>query len=170
MDFLKSSAVVPIGLSLKHGHKYIVTVRGLNSAGYSTMSFSNGVQVDATAPVGVAPRDGKTLQDVDLQKDGSFISANWNEFQDPESGVTKYEWCAGTKPGVCDVVSKMDAGSRTVVGQQIIPPVASGIKIFVTLMISNGAGGTTTVYSDGVLVDETAPEVAKVWISISKIR
>ena len=120
--------------------------------------------MDATTPVGAAPRDGRTLQDVDIQKDGSFIAANWDEFQDPESGVTKYEWCAGTRTGVCDIISKIDIGVLTVVGQQIIPPVASGIKIFVTLSAYNGAGGATTVYSDGVLVDETPPEVNKVTI------
>ena len=140
-----------------------MTVRGRNSAGYTTTSSSDGTQVDATSPVGAPPRDGQILQDIDLQRDGSFISANWDEFRDPESGVTKYEWCAGTRVDVCDVISRSDVGDRISVGQQITPPVASGMKVFITLSVFNGAGAVTTVYSDGVLVDDTPPEITKVW-------
>ena len=150
------------GLSLNHTRKYFVTVRATNEAGYSTMATSNGVRVDSTPPVGGEVRDGQTLADIDFQDGDTYIYANWDEFEDEESDVTRYAWCAGTRKGTCDIIPETDVGDRISVGQQIRPSLTTGMAVFVTVSAYNGAGAITRVFSDGVKVDSTPPVVSKV--------
>ena len=152
------------GLSLNHTGRYFVTVRATNEAGYSTMATTNGVRVDSTPPVGGEVRDGQTLADIDYQASGAHIYANWDEFQDIESEVTRYAWCAGTGKGICDIIPETDIGDRTSVGQQVRPSLTTGMAVFVTVSAYNGAGAVTRVSSDGVKVDSTAPVISKVII------
>ena len=77
------------GLTLNHTGRYFVTVRATNEAGYSIVAASNGVRVDSTPPVGGKVRDGQTLVDIDFQAAGTFIYANWDEFQDVESEIIR---------------------------------------------------------------------------------
>ena len=150
------------GLYLNHTGQYFVTVQAQNSAGYYTRSTSNGFQIDSTPPVGKMIRDGQTLDDIDLQSHDTFISANWDEFEDPESGIIKYEWCAGTRRGACDVIPQTDVGDSITVRQQVSPPLTTGMIFFVTLTVYNGAGGMTKAFTNGVKVDNTAPVISKV--------
>lgn len=150
------------GLSLNHTGRYFVTVKATNEAGYSTMATSNGVQVDSTPPVGGEVRDGKTLVDVDFQAGDTYIFANWDEFEDVESVVTRYAWCAGTQQGNCDIIPETDVGDRTSIGQQIRPSLTTGLAVFVTVSAYNGAGAVTRISSDGVKVDTTPPVISKV--------
>lgn len=150
------------GLSLNHTRRYFVTVRATNEAGYSTMATSNGVLVDSTPPVGGEVRDGRTLADIDFQAGDTYIYANWDEFQDVESDVTRYIWCAGTRKGTCDIIPEINVGDRTSVGRQIRPPLTAGMAVFVTVSAYNGARAITRVSSDGFKVDSTPPVVSKV--------
>lgn len=150
------------GLSLNHTRRYFVTVRATNEAGYNTMATSNGVMVDSTPPRGGEVRDGRTLMDIDFQAGDTYIYANWDEFQDVESDITKYAWCAGTRKATCDIVPETDVGYRTSVGRQIRPSLATGIAVFVTVSAYNGAGAITRLSSDGFKVDSTPPVVYKV--------
>ena len=150
------------GLSLNHTRRYFVTVRATNEAGYSTTATSNGVLVDSTPPQGGEVRDGRTLADIDYQAGDTYIYANWDEFQDVESDVTRYAWCAGTRKGTCDVIPETNVGDRTSVGQQIRPSLTTGMAVFVTVSAYNGAGAITRVSSDGFKVDSTPPAVSKV--------
>ena len=151
-----------IGLSLNHTRTYFVTVKATNEAGYSAMASSNGVRVDNTPPVGGSIRDGRTLTDIDYQADDIYLYANWDEFQDEQSDITRYAWCAGTRKGTCDIIPETDVGERTSVGQQIRPPLATGMAVFVTVSAYNGAGSVTRLSSNGVKVDSTAPVISKV--------
>ncbi|KAL9987460.1 hypothetical protein ACROYT_G001773 [Oculina patagonica] len=149
-------------LSLNHNGRYFVTVRGTSESGYSTTATSNGVRVDSTPALGGKVRDGQTLIDIDYQAADTYIYANWDEFQDDESDITGYTWCAGTEKGICDIISENDVGDRTSASQQIMPPLPGGISIFVTVSTFNNAGVATTVSSDGFKVDDTAPILSKV--------
>ena len=150
------------GLSLNHTKRYFVTVRATNQAGYSTMAASNGVLVDSTPPVGGEVRDGQTLTDIDFQAGDTYMYANWDEFQDLESDVTRYAWCAGTTKGTCDIIPETDVGGRTSVSRQIRPSLTAGMAVFVTVSAYNGAGAITRVSSDGFKVDSTPPVISKV--------
>ncbi|XP_015767122.1 PREDICTED: uncharacterized protein LOC107345883, partial [Acropora digitifera] len=152
------------GLTLNHAGRYFVTVKATNKAGYSAMASSNGFLVDTTAPIpGTAlVRDGKTSTDIDFQADDTYIYANWDDFVDEESDISKYTWCVGSAKGTCDIITETDAGDRKSIGQQISPALATGIVVFVTVGVYNGAGAVTRESSDGVRVDSTAPILSQV--------
>lgn len=150
------------GLSLEDNGRYFVTVRATSESGYNTTATSNGVRVDSTPPLGGKVRDGQTFMDIDYQAADTFIFANWDEFQDEESDVSGYTWCAGTGKGICDIISETSVGDRTSASQQILPPLPGGIPIFVTVSTLNNAGQYTKVSSDGFKVDDTQPLLSKV--------
>ena len=158
---MKLIGTIP-GLSLKHNKRYFVTVRATSESGFKTTATSNGVRVDSTPPIKGVVRDGQTLADIDYQADDTYIYANWDKFQDDESDVTSYTWCAGTGKGICDIVPETDVGDYTSASQQILPPLSRGIEIFVTVNTFNGAGASTSSSSDGFKVDNTAPVLSKV--------
>ena len=150
------------GLSLKHNEKYFITVRATTESGYSQTATSNGVRVDSTPAVRGEVRDGQALADIDYQADDTYIYANWDNFQDEESDVTEYTWCAGTGKGICDIVPETNVGDRTSAKQQIEPALPEGIEIFVTVSTFNNAGASTTSSSDGFKVDKSVPILSKV--------
>ena len=153
------------GLTLKHDEKYFVTVKATNEAGYSAIASSNGIEVDITPPESrsVIDTDGRKLEDIDYQPDGTYIHASWDDFEDEESGIAMYRWCAGTAKGTCDIIPETDLGESTnLVEQQITPALATGMVVFVTVNAYNGAGAVTRVSSDGVKVDSTAPVISEV--------
>ena len=150
------------GLSLSHNRRYFVSVRATSESGYNTIATSNGVRVDSTPTVRGEVRDGPTLIDIDYQADDTYIFANWDEFQDEESDITGYTWCAGTGKGICDIIAETNVGDRTNAGQQIFPALPGGISIFVTVSTLNNAGASTSVSSDGFKVDNTPPILSKV--------
>lgn len=152
------------GLTLNHAGRYFVTVKATNKAGYSAMASSNGFLVDTTAPVpGTAlVRDGKTSTDIDFQADDTYIYANWDDFFDEESDISKYTWCVGSAKGTCDIITETDVGDRKSIGQQISPALATGMVVFVTVGVYNGAGAVTRESSDGVRIDSTAPILSQV--------
>ena len=145
------------GLQLNHTAQYFVTIQASNQVGLNEVASSNGVKFDGTPPRGKEARDGRTLVDIDLQPEDNFISANWDEFEDPESDIVKYTWCAGTKQGSCDVIPQTDVGDSTTAGQQVFPALTAGTVVFVTVTAHNGAGATTQLSTDGVKIDSTAP-------------
>lgn len=153
------------GLTLEHDEKYFVTVRATNEAGYSAIASSNGIQVDSTPPVSgsVIDTDGRELEDIDYQPDGTYIYASWDGFEDEESGIVRYRWCAGTAKGTCDIIPETDLGDVTnLVERQISPALATGMVVFVTVSAFNGAGGVTRESSNGVKVDSTGPVISEV--------
>ena len=150
------------GLRLNHTGKYFVTVKATDEAGYSATASSNGIQVDSTPPMEGTVRDGQTLADIDYQGDDTFLFANWDKFQDQESDISRYTWCAGTRRKTCDIIPETDVGDHKSVGQQILPPLATGMVVFVTVSAYNGAGAVTRISSDGVKIDGTAPVISEV--------
>ena len=150
------------GLTLNHTGRYFVTVKATNEAGYSAMASSNGLHVDSTTPIPGTVRDGKTSTDIDFQAGDTYIYANWDDFLDEESDVSKYTWCVGSAEGTCDIIAETDVGDRMNIGQQISPALPTGMVVFVTVSAYNGAGAVTRKSSDGVRVDSTAPIFSQV--------
>ena len=148
-------------VNLTHNETYYTTVRAVNGAGQTSFATSNGIFIDLTSPEGGRLRDGDDI-DIDVTVFDSYVSANWDEFDDPESGVLKYVICAGTVKGSCDILPLITVNSGLAVKLQVKPTISSGTVVYSTLRVYNQAGGMTEVYSDGVLVDSTPPDVGKV--------
>jgi hypothetical protein len=114
-----------------------------------------------TSPEGGSVSDGDD-PDIDVTVYDSFVSANWDKFHDPESGVLKYVICAETVKGSCDILPLTTVNSGLAVELKVNPPMSSGTVVYLTLRVYNKAGGMTEVYSDGVLIDSTPPDLGKV--------
>jgi len=150
---------------LAHKKTYYTTVRATNEAGYKATASSNGVKIDKTLPVGGTVRDGKTADDIDFQAHGSFFSANWDQFVDDETGIEKSIWCAGTTQGSCDVIPETTVSDGiNNVQMQVYPSIVSGVTVYVKVSAVNGAGGMTTLYSNGVKIDSSPPQLTEVSI------
>ena len=143
-------------LNLTHNATYYTTVRGTNGAGQTGFASSKGITVDITPPIGSILRDGEDL-DIDFTIQDTFMSINWDEFYDPESGISKYVVCAGTIVGACDLVSATRVKHDLAEKISIRPAISSGTVVYSTLWVYNGAGVATEVHSNGVLVDTTPP-------------
>ena len=155
-------------LSLTHNEKYYATVRATNGAGKICFASSNEIIVDLTPSIGSKLRDGQDL-DTNVTMHDTFVSANWDEFRDQESGVYEYVVCAGTIKGACDLVPRTTVSSSLGVKLTVWPAISSGTVVYSTLWAYNNAGGVSKVYSDGVLVDTTPPNAGNVSIMIKPV-
>ena len=151
-------------LHLHHNSTYYTTVRAANGAGQTSFASSSGIIIDLTSPISNILRDGEN-SDEDISHHNSFISVNWDEIHDPESGISKYVVCAGTVIGGCDLVSPTTVSDRVAAKLNVSPAISSGTVVYATLWAYNNAGTATEIYSDGVLFDSTPPETGKVNIN-----
>lgn len=100
----------------------------------------------------------KEGKDIDIQQSRTHIAAHWSAFEDLESDVIRVTWCAGSSPGVCDVVEQTQlTPTSTSVSKVLIEPIRNGQRYYITVIATNGAGVVTSLTSDGVTVDETPP-------------
>lgn len=100
----------------------------------------------------------KEGEDIDIQQSRTHIAAHWSAFEDLESYVIGVTWCAGSSPGVCDLVEETQLTSTsTSVRKVLIEPIKNGQRYYITVNATNGAGVVTSLTSDGVTVDETPP-------------
>lgn len=96
--------------------------------------------------------------DIDFQESRTSLTAHWNAFQDLESDVIKVTWCAGLSVGACDVVKETLMHPESIFVHKVLTrPMMSGQKYFMTVTATNGAGATTSITSDGVMIDDTPP-------------
>ena len=113
----------------------------------------------------VGPVNGGGIQDgsvgggdIDVQESRNHIAAYWNAFEDLESDVIKLTWCAGLSSGVCDLVNETQLKPEsTFVHKVLTQPIKNGQRYFVTVTATNTAGVTTSLTSDGVMVDDSPP-------------
>ena len=113
----------------------------------------------------IGPVSGGTIldgtkegEDIDVQESRTYIAAHWHGFEDLESDVIKVTWCAGLSSGACDVVEKTPLKPEsTFVRKVLTQPISNGQKYYITVSATNSAGVTTSLSSDGVIVDDTPP-------------
>lgn len=161
---LANSTIVS-NLNLAHNTTYYTTVRATNGAGQTAFASSSGILIDLTPPIGSKLRDGEDF-DTDVTTQGSFVSANWDEFHDPESGISKYVVCSGTIVGSCDSVSPTTVNNGLAAKLEVWPAISAGTIVYSTLWVYNKAGGVTKVYSDGMVMDNTPPNSGTVCIKV----
>ena len=151
-------------LNLTHNATYYTTVQATNGAGQTGFSSSSGITIDLTPPIGGKLRDEKDI-DANVTIQDLFVSTNWDEFYDPESGISHYVVCAGTIIGACDLAPPTTLNNLLVARLDVWPAISSGTIVYSTLWAYNKAGGLTEIYSDGVLVDNSQPSPGVVSIA-----
>ena len=90
-----------------------------------------------------------------------LLTADWDEFEDPESQLERYDWCVGTSKAHCDVLAIKSVEVRTK-GAAIVKRLPSGMILFATVYAVNGAGLKTRLVSEHCKVISVAPKIVEV--------
>jgi hypothetical protein len=143
-------------LALSDGQTYYVTVRATSGMGLTINATSDGVLVDASAPIAGTVADGGGA-DIQFQSSTAGISANWTSFSDPHSGITSLEWAIGTTSGGQQVQAFTSTGISGNTASRGGLSLTSGQIYFVTVRATNGTGLSVTASSNGVTVDSSGP-------------
>ena len=149
-------------LSLIPGARYVSKITCSNNDGFISTSFSDGVVVDVTSPSADLVRDGLSLStDVEYQSSTTVVEAVWSPFEDYESGISEYRWGLGTMPDDVSIVTFTSTGKETT-GRARNVTLSHGVRYYVTVEATNGAGMKTHGWSSGFTVDVTPPEITEV--------
>ena len=149
-------------LSLIPGARYVSKIACSNNDGFISTSFSDGVVVDVTSPSAVLVRDGSSLStDVEYQSSTTVVEAIWSPFEDHESGISEYRWGLGTMPDDVSILKFTSTGKDTT-GIERNVTLSHGVRYYVTVEATNGAGMTSHGWSSGFTVDVTPPEITEV--------
>lgn len=155
-------------VNLQEGLQYFFTVEATNGAGLKDAIYSDGITVDISPPTmeGVyhsVENEEDSVPQFIIQNDGRYLEFYWNKPYDTESRIWSVKWCAGTKNNSCDIVSLTSVDPEdTSVKHYMSPPLASGTVVYVMLVVTNGAGITSTVVARPLLIDTTPPSVGNV--------
>ena len=164
------------GLRLTPGRKYTAILKGTNAVRLYAVVNVSGIIPDDTSPVceGV-PRDVIGFDDV---IDRDFVSRLTNltamfSCYDDESGIQSIQAGVGTYPGGEDVHPFVDIRHLTVRRSEDLKrtwvifgnvSIKTLTRYHVTINVKNMVGHRRTVFSDGILVDTTAPKVSSTYI------
>ncbi|KAI8485722.1 hypothetical protein Bbelb_365560, partial [Branchiostoma belcheri] len=150
------------GLILQDGWSYYATVKAYDFVGLSAVAVSQRVTIDTTPPL---------KEDVNIDVGGTFhyskeaVSASWEGlFNDPQSGVSFYEWAVGSRPGHADIAPF----SRTVDTMASTDPnsplsLHEGHTYYVSVKAYNMVGLVAMATSSAVTVETTPPTMGNVY-------
>ncbi|CAC5414424.1 unnamed protein product [Mytilus coruscus] len=142
------------------GIKYYVSITACNTAELCTSMSSDGVIIDNSPPTAGSVQDGTGYHDIQYQSLRSYISAKWYGFQDPQSGIEKYVWRAGTTNDGDDVMAPVELHITQVAAVPNLSPLLPvGKTIYITVRAYNRAGLWSEASSNGFKVDDTSPVV-----------
>ena len=157
-----------LGNKLRPGVPYYVTVHAFNSVGLSSFAFSDGITLDLTPPTaGVVRHGGHSGHQAFHQGTAAApksgigaitVSASWNAFFDPESGIEGYEWAIGTTASLQNVLKWRSVGLALEASADIPSEKFKGVsRFYVLVRATNGNGDKTASSSPSVTVDATPP-------------
>ena len=152
------------GTVLPDGVWIFVRLEAENNVGLTAVDpTGHAFLIDRTPPVAGQVNDGHYhLHDLYFQSSDLIICVNFEDFYDPESGISRYEWCVGSQPnGTCDAVAareyneSVDVACATVTGESLL----HNQTYYSTIWAWNRAHIPLFVMasSDGVRIDSTPP-------------
>ncbi|MCX7862293.1 MAG: glycosyl hydrolase family 18 protein [Bacteroidales bacterium] len=110
----------------------------------STIAYHD-LNVDWTPPQNLSNiRDGLG-PDTDTISTTTTIAANWDEFDDPHSGIAEYWYSIGTQPGLADVLSWTNNATHTYFSITLALQINQ--TYYINIKAKNNAGLWSTVYS-----------------------
>ena len=99
--------------------------------------------------------------DVDFLPPTDSMAAWWSGFADLESGVSSYDVCAGSAPGLCDLIPTRPNLTSTQASLTFGHNLTHGCRVCVSVSATNGAGLISqSAISDCVTIDATPPVMA----------
>ncbi|XP_078658230.1 uncharacterized protein LOC144903713 [Branchiostoma floridae x Branchiostoma belcheri] len=156
--------------TLLHGVTYYTTLVAFNlgHAMKNVSVSSDGVMYDATPPEEGWVNDGlDPNHDVAYSSETATVSANWDNFTDPESDIADYKitvWrkhssngnsSADTAPHVIHEATSVGKEAHRINWHHF--HLHDGDFVYVVVNVSNGAGGVVVTESDGFTMDTTPP-------------
>ena len=153
--FERSEVTMPVVLT--QGGFYVITVTGYNNVGLSAKGSTSGITVDSTVPMCTFVYDGpKVGSDVMFQSVDEPYSANWI-CEDDVSGISQIRWTVVNerKKETWNMIVPTDI----TVAHAYEYNVTQGDHLFTQLLLQNGAGLVAKLFSNGVIVDSTPPQI-----------
>ncbi|CAC5390405.1 unnamed protein product [Mytilus coruscus] len=158
---------------IQEGHSYFITVKAINRAHLINSASSSSYKVDQSAPIDGYVYDGcrhnatDLMNDLDYQVDARTLSSCWEGFSDPHSAIQMYYIRIGTCPRCQDVLYQVPVG---IIYDFTLHDIhlTCGLKYFTTVTACNTGDLCTSVTSDGVLFDDSPPNVGVVQDGIEK--
>ena len=88
-----------------------------------------------------------------------FIGCRWKGFIDPDSGIASYQWGLGTSPGKGDIIAFSNKFLQQHWLQSVPALLPVGVRLYQTVITTNGAGMSVSASSNGFIIDENAPQL-----------
>ncbi|XP_062576068.1 uncharacterized protein LOC134237945 [Saccostrea cucullata] len=152
-------------LDIKEGHAYYINVKAFNKARLVTSATSWAYTVDFSPPsegyvLELSP-SGNSKLDIDYQTDINKLMIFWEGFYDPHSSIKEFFVTVGTCRRCDDVIRRQSVG---LVKEMTVDYVhfGSGLTYYTSVTACNTAEFCTTAYSDGVIMDNSPPNVGVV--------
>ena len=136
----------------------------INTTQAPPVSPTSGISSNNSVPGGIERPPDSVIQSSDhirFRCTEELLSANWDEFEDPESQLERYDWCVGTSQAQCDLLSLRSVGLR-LKGVAIVKRITSGTLLFASVYAVNGAGLKTRLVSQQCRVISIAPKLVEV--------
>ncbi|KAL3873929.1 hypothetical protein ACJMK2_037006, partial [Sinanodonta woodiana] len=143
-------------LRLQNGHAYYASVKGYDHVDHSSISVSLPVIVDTTPPVRTDKKisiSGRHITSV------SLVNPCWTGlFYDRESGISKYEWSIGSRPGYDNIMQPTTVYTECgIMSENSNVTMKEGNAYYVSVKAHNGIGLRTVVSSWAFIVDASPP-------------
>ena len=135
---------------------YYVNIEAITASGKRFASSSNGVTIDTSLPVLVAPIEHfdvtfSTVEPTIFQGNNDTISASW-VFRDPQSGIVEYLWAIGSDPYGADIQELTSVGTATrATNSNLLGLLEANTTYYVTVIAVNGAGLSANETSSGIM-------------------
>lgn len=151
----------PIVFDLENTNRYYLTLRLVNGAGLTAEKAAPAIVVDNTPPPTPVVYDQGGFINT---KPEQLLEAHWFWSEtDPESGCS-YQWTIlkyGEKVNILTEWHEGDDNKRISLTMEDFPR-EHGETYYIAVKATNGAGLSSIGYSDGIMVDATAPYLLKV--------
>ncbi|CAH1258771.1 JAG1 [Branchiostoma lanceolatum] len=157
----QAQALVP----LQAGATYYATVRGVTGSGDVLETSSDGITVDRSPPVTQIVDIGcdvsnKSSGNVEhcYQTSSDYLEGEWDTV-DNESAVAYSAFFYGTAPGLSDITQLTSGTDENSVPSTLVVPVSDGRPNFLNVLATNEVGLKSVTTSNGIIVDDTPPDV-----------
>ncbi len=154
-----TNSITSKGLSLVNGNTYYIAVSARDAYGWGTSSASDGIRVDTTPPTRpqiTITTPGVMVNGVFVVNQNKTIAAAWTIARDNESGIKEYLYGIGGTNGQQNIVPWTSVGMNTSMTKTGLN-LQHGMTYYVWVKAVNGAGLSTSSYSQGIKVDIVAP-------------
>ncbi|CAH1802680.1 unnamed protein product [Owenia fusiformis] len=148
---------------------YFVHVKAITGSGLYITATSNGITIDTSGPsvdilyhVDVSVSD---MNKVSSQGQNHTIGARWDA-SDIESQVVSFEWAIGSGPFLTDIQPYQMMGNKKFGKSEDLRGILQdGHIYFVSVRVTNGAGGQTTNSSAGVMI--ALPKAVTTYVEVN---